>query len=95
MPTKRATTKTTPPAATRRRVKVAANVRAFYQRAAYTTPRVALDDRHAAALRRYMKRAGLGVSDAIRAAILSAAAAGKKPAATKRSAVKNHSGSRS
>lgn len=72
MPTKRAPTKATAPAATRRRVKVAANVRAFYQRAAYVTPRVTLDEHTAAALRRYMKRQGLGVSDAIRAAILAA-----------------------
>jgi hypothetical protein len=61
-----------------RKTKVAANVRAFYSRAEYVTPRVALDKAHAKALHSYMKRAGLGVSDAIRAAILAAGAAGKR-----------------
>ena len=66
-----------------RKTKVAANVRAYYARADYVTPRVALDQAHARALRAHMKRSGLGVSDAIRAAILAAGASGKrKPPAT-------------
>lgn len=72
MATKRATTSTATTTTARRRIKVAANVRAFYSKAEYVTPRVALDKRTAAALRRYMKRKGVGVSDAIRAAILAA-----------------------
>lgn len=83
MATKRPPSKSAAPAAARRRVKVAANVHAYYQRADYVTPRVALDKRHAAALRRYMKRAGLGVSDAIRAAILAAGATGASKARTR------------
>ena len=58
-----------------RKTKVAANVRAFYSRAEYVTPRVALDKSTAAALRRDMRKEKLGVSDAIRAAILAAAGA--------------------
>lgn len=71
-----------PNAASTRRAKVAANVRAWRKRAPYLVPPVSLDAAHARALRAYMKREGLGVSDAIRAAILAAGAAGKrKPAA--------------
>jgi len=66
-----------------RKTKVAANVRAYYARAEYVTPRIALDKPHAAALRRYMKREGLGVSDAIRAAILSVATPSKPAAMVK------------
>lgn len=58
------------PASYTRRQQVRTNVAAFYARAAYVTPRVALNAEHAAALRGYMKRKGVGVSDAIRAAIL-------------------------
>lgn len=65
----------------RRKAKVAANVRAFYERAEYVTPHVALDAAHAAALHAYMKRERLGVSDAIRAAIM---ATGKPRVPTKR-----------
>lgn len=78
-----------------RKTQVAANVRAFYSRADYVTPRVALDKAHAKALHAYMKRSGLGVSDAIRAAVLTAAAADKRPATTKRSTVKNRAASQS
>jgi hypothetical protein len=62
-----------PSSAARRKAKVAENVRHFYARADYVTPRVALDATHTKALRGYMKREGLGVSDAIRAAIIAAA----------------------
>jgi hypothetical protein len=65
--------KSTSNASERRKVKVAANVRHFYARAEYVTPRVALDATHAKALRAFMRAAGLGVSDAIRAAIVNAA----------------------
>ena len=64
-----------------RKAKVAAAVRAWYARADYVTPHVALDRAQTKALRAYMKREGLGVGDAIRAAIVAAAAAGsRKPA---------------
>lgn len=68
----------------RRREVVASAVRNFYARAAYVTPRVALDAATARALRRVMRARKLGVSDAIRAAIVEAAAA-----------TKNHRGSQS
>lgn len=62
-----------PSSAARRKAKVAANVRHFYARADYVTPRVALDAATTKALRGHMKREGLGVSDAIRAAIMATA----------------------
>jgi len=71
-----------------RKAKVAANVRAYYARAEYVTPRVALDREHARALRDFMKHSGLGVSDAIRAAIR--AVAGKRKVASKPPKSKNH-----
>lgn len=77
-----------------RKAKVAAAVRAWYARADYVTPHVALDRAQTKALRAYMKREGLGVGDAIRAAIVAAAAAGKKTGATKRSPVKSRAPAR-
>lgn len=77
-----------------RKAKVAANVRAWYSRADYVTPHVALDRAQTKALRAYMKREGLGVGDAIRSAIMATATAGKKPATTKRSLVKSRAPAR-
>jgi len=82
-------------ASERRRAKVAANVRRFYAKAEYVTPRVALDAAHTRALRAFMRAFGLGVSDAIRAAIISAVPAPKRRAATaKAGQVKNPAKSR-
>lgn len=72
-------------ASERRKAKVAANVRHYYARAEYVTPRVALDAAHAKALRAFMHASGLGVSDAIRAAILSASAPAKRAGAKAKS----------
>jgi hypothetical protein len=84
-----------PDAASTRRAKVAANVRAWRQRAPYLVPPVSLDAAHARALRGYMKREGLSVSDAIRSAVMLAAATGRpapkrKPAGTSKRAAKSH-----
>lgn len=65
-------------AAETRRAKVRKNLRAFYARASYTVPPVALDRAHHTALKRYMKQAGIKrVSDAIRELIAKAGTASK------------------
>jgi hypothetical protein len=74
--------------AAKRRAVVARSVRALRARAAYVIPSVPLDAEHAAALHGFMKAHRIGVSDAVREAVMRLAEPPKKPPTKKPAAKK-------